>query len=162
MDQKDIKRVEEVEARIGYEFRNKHLLLQALTRKAYSNEHPECPHNDEFEHLGDRLLNLLVTEHLCLSNSTVTTEGTYIFTETAGDMSEVEQKLLSNEEWARRMEALGIMDYVRYSRGEDKQSCGSTVEARGNVFEAIIGAVYLDSGRDLNVTREVAYRMFGY
>ena len=159
MDQKDIKRVEEVEARIGYEFRNKHLLLQALTRKAYSNE---CPHNDEFEHLGDRLLNLLVTEHLCLSNSTVTTEGTYIFTETAGDMSEVEQKLLSNEEWARRMEALCIMDFVRYSRGEDKQSCGSTVEARGNVFEAIIGAVYLDSGRDLDITREVAYRMLGY
>ena len=83
MNQEDIKRVEEVEARIGYEFRNKHLLLQALTRKAYSNEHPECPHNDEFEHLGDRLLNLLVTEHLCLSNSTETTDCAYIFTETA-------------------------------------------------------------------------------
>lgn len=162
MNQEDMRRVEEVEKRIGYVFWNKYLLLQALTRKAYSNEHTDSPHNDEIEHLGDKLLNLLVTENLCLSHSTVTPKGTYIFSVTSGDMSETEQKLISNEQWACRMEALGIMPFVQYGKGEEKQNCDAMVEARGNVFEAIVGAVYLDSGRDLNVTREVAYRMLGY
>ena len=55
-----------LEQKIKVEFKNKNLLLQALTHRSYINENPKWPldHNERLEFLGDAVLELVATEHL--------------------------------------------------------------------------------------------------
>ena len=55
-----------LEAKIGLKFKNKDLLLQALTHRSYLNENPRwhLDHNERLEFLGDAVLELIVTEYL--------------------------------------------------------------------------------------------------
>jgi len=57
---------DELENIIGYDFKNKNLLTEALTHRSYLNEDTKwhLPHNERLEYLGDAVLELVVTEAL--------------------------------------------------------------------------------------------------
>src|SRR3989344_7528388 len=59
-------KLSELEEQIGFKFKNKDNLLQALTHRSYLNENPDwhLDHNERLEFLGDAVLELVVTEHL--------------------------------------------------------------------------------------------------
>ena len=60
------KAISEIEKKIGIEFKNKNLLLQAFCHRSYLNEHPEWKlgNNERLEFLGDAVIEILVTEYL--------------------------------------------------------------------------------------------------
>ena len=59
-------RILEFEKKIGVDFKNKDVLLQALTHRSYINENPkwELDHNERLEFLGDAVLELVITDYL--------------------------------------------------------------------------------------------------
>jgi len=58
--------INSLEKSIGYSFKNKELLLTALTHSSYANENriPRTGHNERLEFLGDSVLGMIVAHHL--------------------------------------------------------------------------------------------------
>ena len=121
----------ELETHIGYHFKNKALLEEAITTSSYSKEHPLVTNYQELEFLGDRVISLIIAEHLFASGSL-----------DQGGMTFLKAELERNKQLGEFGEQLGLRQYVRAS--EDREEISSKVLA--DVFEAICGAIYWDSG----------------
>jgi len=136
----DIPDLRPLEERLGHTFRDRSLLLQALTHRSYINEHPDFSysHNERLEFLGDAVLELIVTEYLYKN-----------FANPEGDLTNWRAALVNADMLAIICERIGVEEYLMMSRGETKDS---NSKARryilANAFEAIIGAIYLDAGWD--------------
>jgi len=119
-----------LEQLIGYHFRNRALLEEAITTSSYAQEHPGTAHYDVLEFLGDRVISLIIAERLCASGSR--TEGTMTFLK-----AELEQ----NKQLAQFSEEIGLRRYIRAAEERDALSA----KVLADVFEAICGAIYRDS-----------------
>lgn len=135
MDMPDFSPLEE---RLGHTFRDRSLLLQALTHRSYINEHPDYayPHNERLEFLGDAVLELIVTQHLYLN-----------FANPEGDLTNWRAALVNAKTLSGMARDLNFEEYLLLSKGEarDKDS-KARMYILANAIEAIIGAVYLDGG----------------
>ncbi len=118
------------ERALGYTFQNKALLKQCFTHKSYGDSRKE-EHNERLEFLGDAVLQLAVSEALYLREDT-----------DEGRMTETRKRFVSREALNRAAEKAGILRFMRYAGGEDTVG-GKTPS---NLFEAIVGAIYLDGG----------------
>ncbi len=127
-----------LEERLGHTFRDRSLLLQALTHRSYLNEHTEFPfaHNERLEFLGDAVLELVVTEHLYKN-----------YANPEGDLTNWRAALVNAKTLAGISHDLQFEDYLLLSKGEarDKDS-KARMYILANAIEAIIGAIYLDAG----------------
>ncbi len=128
---------------LNVHFKNKNLLLEALTHRSYLNEHPELSlgHNERLEFLGDAVLELLVSEHLYKN-----------FKKPEGEMTNLRAALVNAKSLANIAKNLYIEDYLFLSKGEKKDSKRARESLLANTLEAIIGAIYLDQG--IEVARE--------
>ncbi len=126
-----------LEAKIGLEFKNKDLLLQALTHRSYLNENPKwhLDHNERLEFLGDAVLELVVTEYLY--NNYPNPEGE-LTNWRAALVNAVILSQISNE--------FSLNDFVLLSRGEARDTGRARQYILANAIEALIGAIYLDQG----------------
>lgn len=127
-----------LEKQINYSFKNKKFLEEALTHRSYLNENPGggISHNERLEFLGDAVLELAVTEDL-YARFPQYEEGTL----TGLRAALVNYQMLSSI--ARTLEVDGSM---RMSKGEAKDTGRARDVILANAIEAIIGAIYLDSG----------------
>ncbi len=132
---KDLSKLEEA---IGYVFRNKDLLTQAVVHRSYLNEHPSFAmgHNERMEFLGDAVLELVVTEHLY--NNFPNPEGEL----TNWRAALVNARMLADVAGTIDIEAVL---YLSHGESKDKQS-KARMYILANAFEALIGALYLDDG----------------
>lgn len=121
----------DLETRIGHHFKTKALLEEAITTSSYSKEHPEATSYQRLELLGDRVISLILTENLVVDGSL--DEGTMTF---------LKAELENNQRLAEYGEEIGLRKYIR-AREERKEISQKVV---ADVFEAICGAIYLDSG----------------
>ena len=128
-----------LEQLIGYHFRTRALLEEAITTSSYAQEHPGTAHYEVLEFLGDRVISLIVAERLCASG--MLTEGTMTFLK-----AELEQ----NKQLAQFSEEIGLRRYIRAAEERDAIS----LKVLADVFEAICGAIYRDS-RSSKGTAEV-------
>lgn len=128
---------EKLEKNLGTSFKDKNLLLQALTHRSYVNEHPEwpLPHNERLEFLGDAVLELAVTEYLYRN-----------YENPEGELTNFRASLVNAETLSVVATELGVDKFLLLSRGELKEFERSREELLGNAFEALVGAVYLDQG----------------
>ncbi len=124
-----------IQSSIGYTFGNARLIQAAFTHSSYVNEH-DVAGNERIEFLGDCVLNFLVGEKLFKQDPTAS-EGT---------LSARRAALVSRAPLARIVDELGVIDYLQVGAGVDKTAF--SVKARSDVFEAIVGAVYVDGGLD--------------
>ncbi len=123
--------------RIGYRFRDRTLLTQALTHSSYANEHPdEGPDNQRLEFLGDAVLNLTVAFWIF--------ERYPSFEE--GEMTRLRSSLVREETLAHFARQLGLGDLIRLGRGEGESGGRRRAPILEDAFEALIGALYLDGG----------------
>jgi ribonuclease-3 len=134
---------EDLERRIGYTFKNKDLLRQAFTHISYAKE-KGVPHYETLEFLGDALLNFLIVDIL-VQEFPEKREGT---------LASLKAYLISEEFFYDLARDLGLPDYILISRGRKNASIV------GDVFEALWAAVYIDSGRDCELVREIFSRLF--
>src|SRR3989338_6232878 len=128
------------EQKIGYTFKKKGLLEQAFTHRSYLNENrePGREHNERLEFLGDAVLELVVTEFLY---------GKYP-DKAEGELTDVRAALVNTISISAAASVLGMNEYLLLSRGEAKDTGRARQIIIANAFEALIGAIYLDSGYD--------------
>lgn len=137
--------LDELEKNLHYSFRNRELLLQALTHKSYVNEnrHREVEsgtlvNNERLEFLGDAVLELRVSELLY---------GQYP-EKPEGELSRSRSQIVNTEALGRFAAKLGLGKYLRLGRGEEGQRGRQRVSLLADAFEALLAALYLDGAND--------------
>lgn len=125
-----------LETRIGYSFKNREFLITAITHPSYRHEHKMEFDNQRLEFLGDSVLNLITAEHLFEKNESMQ----------EGDLSKLRSQLTHNETLATIGTDLKLGEYLLLGRGEDERGGRTRPSNLADAVEAIIGAVYLDSG----------------
>lgn len=127
-----------LETKIGHTFKNPDLLKEALTHRSYLNENPSWryPHNERLEFLGDAVLELAVTEHLYARYPS----------ESEGRLTTLRASLVNYQRLAEVARAIGLLGEVLLSKGEAKDTGRGREVILANACEALVGALYLDSG----------------
>jgi len=126
------------EQKLGVSFNNPNLLVEALTHRSYLNEHREYvgSHNERLEFLGDAVLELAVTDFLFKKFPA----------KPEGDLTSYRAALVNTVSLAESAQALCLNDYLLLSKGEAKDVGRAREVILADAFEALIGAIYLDSG----------------
>jgi len=139
-----------LQQRLGYEFRSTPLLLEALTHPSYLQDHPQSgPHNQRLEFLGDSVLQFILTEAL-FGEFTAEREG----------VLSRRRAVLSNGGFLTQMARdLGLDTALRLSKSEDDTGGRTRASIQEDAFEALVGALYLDS--DFATTRERVLAWYG-
>ncbi len=115
-------------------------LEQAVVHRSYLNEHTDFPldHNERLEFLGDAVLELVVTEFLYQN-----------YENPEGELTNWRAALVNGQNLADIGESLQIEEYLYLSKGEQRDTASKARRyILANAMEALIGAVYLDSGWD--------------
>ena len=133
--------LEAFEERMGVEFNDRNLLIQAITHRSYLNEHPEHPtgHYERLEFLGDAVLELLVTEHLYRSYPEAS----------EGDLTNKRSALVETANLAEIGKELKLEALLLMGKGERKNVKGFEKTLRyfmSCCVEALFGAMYLEKG----------------
>lgn len=125
--------------KLGFEFDDISLLIDAFTHRSYMNEHKKSArvHNERLEFLGDAVLELVVTDYLYRE-----------YDEPEGILTSWRSALVRTESIGEAGAALGYEPLLRLSRGEKRGSDRARQQILANAFEALIGAIYLEKGYD--------------
>jgi ribonuclease-3 len=128
--------VSPLEERIGYKFRNSLLLAEALTHPSLGHETQQYHFdNQRLEFLGDAVLQLVITEYL-FRHFGVAPEG---------QLTKLRSRLVSREALKEHGLKLDLGRYLMLGRGEEASGGRSRTSTLADAFEALIGAIYLDS-----------------
>ncbi|OGN27322.1 MAG: ribonuclease III [Candidatus Yanofskybacteria bacterium RIFCSPLOWO2_01_FULL_49_17] len=127
----------ELESKIGIQFKDKDLLLTALTHRSYLNENPswKLDHNERLEFLGDAVLEMAVTDELYAK-----------YPNPEGELTNWRAALVNAVMLAQLSAEINLNDYILMSRGEAKDTGRARQYILANAMEALIGAIYLDQG----------------
>jgi ribonuclease-3 len=130
--------LEVVEERLGYRFRDPELLRTALTHVSFANETMRDPgaSYERLEFLGDALLGFLVARLLVAADPDAD----------EGLLTRRKQIVVQTDALADAARSLGLGDALRLSRGETATGGREKPSLLADVFEAVLGAVYLDRG----------------
>ena len=130
-------KLSELESKIGFVFKNKDLLLTALTHRSYLNENTawKLDHNERMEFLGDAVLELVVTEYLYKN-----------YPNPEGEMTNWRAALVNANMLSKVSGEFDLNDYILLSRGEAKDTGRARQYILANAVESLIGAIYLDQG----------------
>jgi ribonuclease III len=129
-----------LEQRIGYKFRNSLLLAEALTHPSLGHE-TQRHHfdNQRLEFLGDAVLQLIFTEHLFR-----------LFPHfSEGQLTKLRSRLVSREGLKVHSINIGLGTYLMMGRGEEASGGRQRASILADAFEALVGAMYLDSSLDV-------------
>lgn len=123
---------------LGIPFKNTNILAEALTHRSYLNENRGFggAHNERLEFLGDAVLELAVT-HFLFERFPAKPEG---------ELTAYRAALVNTVSLSESAAALNLGDFLLLSRGEAKDTGRARQIILANAFEAVIGAIYLDSG----------------
>lgn len=135
-----------LERKLGYEFKNKELLAEALTHSSYVNEHKErelvC--NERLEFLGDSVLSIVVSRYLFFQYSS----------RQEGDLTKIRAAVVCEKALAKYAKEIGLGDFLFLGHGEDKNNGRERASITSDAFEAVLGAIYIDSGYDADRVAE--------
>jgi ribonuclease III len=139
-----------VEGIIGYVFTDKSLLSQAFTHRSYINEHrgENCSQNERLEFLGDSVLSLIVSAHLYKIMPNVE----------EGELSSMRAHLVDGHRCAIYLQQLKVGQYLFLGKGEQMNLGKGREGILADLFEALLGAIYLDGG--FSVARDFFFRNF--
>ncbi len=129
-----------LEEKIGYRFRDRMLLKQALTHSSYANEQKINKFGDyeRLEFLGDAVLELVSSDYIYKHNPDMT----------EGKMTKFRSSIVCEPALAFCAKEIGLEQYILLGKGEEATGGRGRDSIISDVMEAIIGAIYLDSGID--------------
>ncbi len=120
-------------------FKNQELLEQALTHKSWLNEHPgKRGSNERLEFLGDAILEFLVSKEIF----------TRFPNEEEGYLTALRANLVNTQNLAILAKKLNVGKAIYLSRGEEEGGGRTNESLLADTIEAIIGALFMDSGID--------------
>jgi len=128
--------IEELEKKLEYTFKNKELLRNALIHKSYNEGLKKgLPDNEKLEFLGDSVVNLVITDYLCRNFSQLN----------EGELSKLKAHLVSTNSLAKISHSINLSDYAFMGKGEEKTGGRKNKKISASLFEAVMGAIYMDS-----------------
>lgn len=157
------KNIPEIEKRIGYTFKDKSLLRQAFTRTSFCNEHKmsvgaKYQSNEVLEFFGDSLLSAAIVTLLMEDFAKRYEHG--ISTDlNEGDFSNIKSKLSDKRNLSLATERLGLQAYLLMGEGDAKLHVECEPSVMEDLFESIIGAIYIDSDKDMHTLISSVARM---
>ena len=135
----------ELEEKLFYSFKDAQLLTLALSHKSHANEGRKkgqtredfvLLHNERLEFLGDSVLGLVITD-LLSDRFPLADEG---------KLSKMRSSLVKEETLANLSRKLGIGKYILLGKGEENSQGRDKDSILSSVYEALLGAIYLDGG----------------
>jgi ribonuclease-3 len=140
----DLQKLDQLEQIIAYQFRDRTLLAQAMTHRSWAHEQisPRSQldarhlHNEALEFLGDSILGLVVADYVFKAYPRAS----------EGELSRMKHRLVSAPTLAKASTELGLGEFVRFGRGEEKSGGRRKRALLADVFEAVTGAIFLDGG----------------
>lgn len=129
-----------LENKIEYVFKNKELLLNALTHTSFANEHKNrnIKDNERLEFLGDAVLELVSSEFL-FKNMPDMPEG---------DMTKLRASLVCEPTLANDAREVMLDEFIYLGKGEEETGGRKRDSIVSDAFEALIGSIFLDGGLD--------------
>ena len=132
-----------IEEKIDYRFKKKDLLKVALTHSSHSGN---STNNERLEFLGDAVLELIISEYLFLSHKL-----------SEGKMTKIRSNIVCAESLSKAAYELQLGDHILLGKGEIVTGGRQRKSNLANAFEALIGAVFLDS--NFEMTRKVVLKV---
>lgn len=138
MPASSLKNLQELENILGYSFKKRNLLLEALTHKSFHNERPEeSPfYNERLEFLGDAVLGLIISEYLFKRFPE----------EDESRLASLKAYLIKESVLFEIAKGLCLGEYLFLGKGEKHTGGRQKASILADCLEALIGAVFLDSG----------------
>jgi len=124
--------LEALQERLGYTFQNKELLIEALTHKSYKQPY----NNERLEFLGDAVLDLIVGEYLYKKFRGYD----------EGKLSKMRASLVNEGGFTSLATHLNLGEHIYLSNAEENNSGRTKSSLLSNAFEALMGAIYLETG----------------
>ncbi len=143
--------LERLQEKLGYSFKNKKLLIQALTHRSYSNEKgvKGFEDNERLEFLGDAALELAISDIMF-----------HEFPQyTEGELSKLRALVVNEKQLSKLAKDLDIGNAILLGRGEELTGGRTKPSVLADCMEAVLAAVYLDS--DYTELKQVVQRLFG-
>jgi len=134
-----LEQIKKLENKLNFNFKKVTQVKIAITRVSYKNEYPDIDRedNERMEFLGDSVLKMILSEHLYNQHD-----------DPEGKMTEIRSTIEKNVTLALIARKLGIKDQILTSVGERTLVEPEDNNILADTLEAIIGAMYLDSGYD--------------
>ncbi len=131
--------LKELEGRLGHVFKDRSLIIRALTHSSHSNETGERNHhllcNERLEFLGDSVLSLVVSRHLYH----------HYQNEPEGDLTCMRKDVVCAPALARYARKIGLGDCLLLGIGEDRNGGRDNENILADAFEAVLAALYIDT-----------------
>ncbi|MCR5210425.1 MAG: ribonuclease III [Lachnospiraceae bacterium] len=129
-----------IEDRIGYCFKDKNFIKEALTHSSFANERKinKLSCNERLEYLGDAVLELVSSDHIFRNYPSMP----------EGRMSKFRASLVCEEALAQCAERIGLGTLIFLGKGEEQSGGREKPSVTSDAFEALIGALYMDGGLD--------------
>ena len=129
---------DEFEKKIGYTFKNKKILLEALAHSSYANETRICDSNERLEFLGDSVLSIMVSEYLF----------THFKHLPEGELTKIRASLVCEKALFEFSKKIELGKYILLGKGEENSGGRTRPSIVSDAFEAVIAAIYTDGGFD--------------
>lgn len=131
-------KLKELEALIGYEFRQEGLLRQALTHSSYANERhmKKLSDNERLEFLGDAVLEIVSSEYLYRNYPKLP----------EGDLTKFRASIVCEPTLALCTREIDLGRFLNLGKGENQTGGRNRKSILSDALEAVIGAIYLDGG----------------
>ncbi len=129
--------MESLQTKLNYKFNNIELLKNALIHSSYANEVRGNTHsNERLEFLGDSVLSIIVADHIFHRYPNMP----------EGELTRLRASLVCEKSLCAFSRELGIGDYLKLGKGEDKNGGRERDSILADAFEAVLAAIYLDGG----------------
>lgn len=126
-----------LESAIGYTFKNKAFLEEALTHTSYANEAKgHLPNNERLEFLGDSVLSVVVADYLFHTQKELP----------EGELTRQRASLVCEAALCGFAQSIHLGNYLRLGKGEEMTGGRERPSILSDAFEALIAAIYLDGG----------------
>lgn len=128
------------EKKLGYRFKDRSLLIQALTHSSYAYENPQNVESDNetLEFLGDSVLGLVIADYLCT-----------IYPHTSeGELSKLKSSAAKTSSLSSFSKKIKLDKNILLGKGEEKSGGRKKKTILAGAFEAVVAAIYLDGGLD--------------
>lgn len=143
------KHISDIEKKLGYAFQDSSLLILAFIHRSYINENRAITeHNERLEFLGDAVLGTLISDHLYR----------HLPSTSEGQLSYLRSRLVEAVSCVQYIQKLNISSHILLGKGERMNDGRGRDSILADLFEAIIGAIYLDGG--LEAARNFLFNNF--
>ena len=153
-----------IQNQIAYNFKNPDLLRQAFVRRSYSSENGG-ENNEVLEFIGDKVLDFIIVKFLSEKYGYFLSEcddfdmnedlDEFVTEYHENKLTEIKKKLVEKKTLARRMDMLGLAEYLIMGKGDINNRVYEEDSVKEDLFEAILGAVALDSKWNISELQDV-------